>query len=132
MFARGRRSMMGKLIGLIADNHSQTVDGSDVPDVVLRAFDGTDLILHLGDAGSWGTLDRLATVAPVLAVAGGHNGEGPDTRVSGLTRVERLEGLRAGMVHDLVGRGAASETAKALQCKGAPRDALPALSRDEI
>src|ERR1700682_2614208 len=101
---------MGKRLGLIADNHSARPDGSDVPDAALRAFAGVDLILHLGDAGTWGTLDRLATVAPVIAVLGGHKGAADDPRVGGLTRVEEIEGLRVGMVHDLIGRGAATET----------------------
>src|SRR4029077_19464926 len=123
---------MGKRIGLIADNHSRTVDGADLPDAVLRAFDGADLILHLGDAGTWGTLDRLATVAPVLAVLRGHNGADPDLRVSGLTRIERIEGLRVGMVHDLVGRGAATETVSSLQFTGPPRQTVRALLGGDI
>jgi putative phosphoesterase len=123
---------MATRIGLIADNHSRTVDGADVPDAVLRAFDGADLILHLGDAGTWGTLDRLATVAPVLAVLGGHNGADPDVRVGGLTRIERIEGLRVGMVHDLVGRGVATETLTALRFNGPPREALRGLLGGDI
>jgi putative phosphoesterase len=118
---------MGMLIGFIADNHSRTEDGSDVPGGVLRAFEGADLILHLGDAGSWGTIDRLATVAPVIAVRGGHNGSGDDPRVRGLTCVERIEGLRVGMVHDLVARGATAESVPALRFKAAPRESLRAL-----
>jgi len=123
---------MGTRLGLIADNHSAQSDGSDLPDAVLRAFAGVDLILHLGDAGTWGTLDRLATVATVIAVRGGHNGSADDRRVGGLTRVEEIEGLRVGMVHDLVGRGAASETIKALQFNGTPRDALRSLLGTDI
>ena len=46
---------------VIADNHSGTSDGRDVPQSVLDAFTGVDLIVHCGDAGTWGTLDRLAT-----------------------------------------------------------------------
>jgi len=123
---------MGKRIGLIADNHSRTDDGSDLPDGVLRAFDGADLILHLGDAGSWGTFDRLATIAPVLAVLGGHNGADPDTRVRGLSRIEMIEGLRVGMVHDLVARGVTSESAPALRFTAAPRAALRALFAEDL
>jgi putative phosphoesterase len=123
---------MGKRIGLIADNHSRTDDGSDVPDGVLRAFDGADLILHLGDAGSWGTLDRLATIAPVVAVLGGHNGMDPDTRVGGLTRIETIEGLRVGMVHDLVTRGVTSESAPALRFIAAPRAALRTVFAEDV
>ena len=123
---------MGKRIGLIADNHSRTTDGADLPDAVLRAFEGVDLILHLGDAGSWGTLDRLGSVAPVIAVLGGHNGGGGDARVNGQTRLEEIEGLRVGMVHDLVERGAASETLKAVRLIGAPRESIRKLLGTDI
>src|SRR5256714_12837340 len=92
-------------IGVIADNHSRTADGSDVPQSVLDAFAGVALIVHCGDAGSWGTLDRLATVAPVIGVQGGHNGTGDDPRITGTKRVIDVDGLRAGVVHDLVLQG---------------------------
>lgn len=89
-------------IGIIADNHARTADGADLPQAVLDAFAGVDLIVHCGDAGSWGTLDRLATIAPVLGVKGGHNGESDDPRITGEKRVIDVDGLRAGVVHDLV------------------------------
>lgn len=89
-------------IGIIADNHSRTADGADLPQAVLDAFSGVDLIVHCGDAGSWGALDRLATVAPVVGVEGGHNGETADTRITGTKRVIDVGPLRAGIVHDLV------------------------------
>ena len=38
------------------------------PDSVLGALLGCDLILHCGDIDSLGVLDRLSTVAPVIAV----------------------------------------------------------------
>ena len=115
---------MGKRIGVIADNHSKSADGSDLPQQVLDAFAGVDLIVHCGDAGTWGTLDRLQAVAPVIAVQGGHNGAGDDARVAGLARVESIDGLRVGIVHDLVRQGAATETIKALRFNGSPRAAL--------
>lgn len=123
---------MGKRIGIIADNHSGQADGSDVPAGVLEAFAGADVILHCGDAGSWGTLDRLATIAPVVAVRGGHNGASDDARVGGVTRVETVDGLRIGMVHDLVRHGAATATLPALIFTGAPREALRALFGGDV
>ena len=98
-------------IGVIADNHSRTPDGSDVPQAVLDAFAGVDLIVHCGDAGSWGTLDRLETVAPVVGVLGGHNGTGDDARIQGDKRVIDVGGLRAGVVHDLVTQKITTESA---------------------
>src|SRR2546421_11456273 len=97
-------------IGVIADNHSRTSDGADLPQPVLEAFNGVDLIVHCGDAGSWGTLDRLASIAPVIGVRGGHNGEGEDARISGETRVIDIGGARAGGVHDLLEPGGAKES----------------------
>lgn len=101
---------MALRIGVIADNHSRQADGSDVPQQVLDAFAGVDLIVHCGDSGSWGTLDRLETVAPVVGVLGGHNGNGEDRRISGDRRVIDAGGLRAGVVHDLVSRGLTTES----------------------
>ena len=102
-------------IGVIADNHSGKPDGADVPQQVLDAFAGCDLIVHCGDAGSWGTFDRLETVAPVVAVLGGHNGNGDDRRIGGKKRVIDAGGLRAGVVHDLVSQGVTTESYPALK-----------------
>src|SRR3954464_2660219 len=60
-------------IGLIADDHNAHDDGNDLPGSVLKAFQGVDLIIHLGHMGfreilGRGVLDRLETVAPVLAI----------------------------------------------------------------
>jgi putative phosphoesterase len=99
-------------IGVISDNHSRTADGSDVPQEVLDAFAGSDLIVHCGDAGSWGTLDRLATVAPVVGVRAknGQNGAGDDDRIGGEWRVIDVEGMRVGVIHDLVTHGLTTES----------------------
>src|SRR4029077_6174263 len=69
---------------------------------------------------------------PVMAVLGGHNGAYPDTRVRGLSRVEVIEGLRVGMVHDLVSRGVTSESAPALRFTAAPRAALRTLFAEDL
>jgi putative phosphoesterase len=55
-----------KRIGFLADTHSAKNDGSDLPDSVLKAFKGVDLIVHLGDVGKKAILPRLAEVAPVM------------------------------------------------------------------
>lgn len=64
-------------IGFLADTHSRKADGSDLPDQVLSAFKGTDLIVHLGDIGQKGILARLGEVAPVLVPAGANKGYVP-------------------------------------------------------
>ena len=104
-------------IGLLSDDHNTREDGGDLPEEVLEAFRsaGCDLIVHLGHMGvrddtlGRGVLDRLATVAPVLAVrdysgkkAGGtYVTPAEGERVAGLTRVIEAGGFRIGAVHNL-------------------------------
>jgi putative phosphoesterase len=64
-------------IGFLADTHSRKADGSDLPQQVLDAFAGVDLIVHLGDIGQKGILERLRGVAPVLVPAGDNKGYVP-------------------------------------------------------
>ena len=54
----------GAVIGLISDTH-----GLMRPEV-LRALDGSDLIVHAGDVGKPEILDALKLLAPVVAVRG--------------------------------------------------------------
>jgi len=61
-------------IGFLADTHSNKADGSDLPQQVFDAFAGVDLIVHLGDIGRKGIIDRLGEVAPVLVPAGDDKG----------------------------------------------------------
>ena len=95
-------SFQGTVIGLLADSHSREKGGADLPQAVLDAFRGVDLIVHLGDMGMVGSLDRLADVAPVLALRGAH-AVGRHPRLAKGTR--RLESERAvvGAVFDLPG-----------------------------
>jgi putative phosphoesterase len=58
----------GPRIGVIADSHCVAGDGSDLPSSVLDAFAGCEAIVHRGDLTATAVLDRLATVAPVVAV----------------------------------------------------------------
>ena len=64
-------------VGFLADTHSNKPDGSDLPDEVLKAFKGVDLIVHLGDIGRKGILDRLQEVAPVWVPFGDDKGYVP-------------------------------------------------------
>ena len=68
-------------IGVIADTHGCREDGSDLPEQVLDAFAGVDLIVHCGDIGNLAILDRLETVAPVLALRGEADPPTADARV---------------------------------------------------
>jgi putative phosphoesterase len=61
----GESAPAPKRIGFLADTHSRKDDGSDLPDQALAAFAGCDLIVHLGDVGKEGVLNRLREIAPV-------------------------------------------------------------------
>lgn len=87
-------------IGLISDTHLAG-SASDLPDQVLLALDGVDLILHCGDLECLGVLDRLETVAPVLAVRGYEDPVESGQRLAFPTRVVAAEGINIGMVHDI-------------------------------
>jgi putative phosphoesterase len=84
-----------KRIGFIADTHCQQEDGSDLPEAAMQAFAGVDLIVHLGDTGKAGVLERLRSVAPVMAPKqGGYH-------------VIEAAGVRIGMTFDIKKQGAA-------------------------
>ncbi len=81
-------------LGLISDTH-----GILRPDA-LEALAGVDEILHAGDVGSAGVLEQLATVAPLLAVAGNMDPHlGPLGTLPGERLIERA-GHRLLLLHD--------------------------------
>ena len=53
-----------KSIGLVSDTHGL------LRDEALRALEGSDLIIHAGDMGKSEIIDKLKTIAPVVAVRG--------------------------------------------------------------
>jgi putative phosphoesterase len=110
----GVTSVEATRIGLIGDDHNAEEDGSDLPAEVLAAFEGVDLIVHLGHMGvreklARGVLDRLATVAPVLGVrdystdqdGNAYITPAEGSRVAGLTRVIEAGGLKIGALHNV-------------------------------
>lgn len=58
-------------LGIVSDTH-----GLLRPEVT-PALDGVDQILHLGDVGKVSILDELAKIAPVTAIRGNVDREGP-------------------------------------------------------
>jgi putative phosphoesterase len=63
---------MTTLVGVVADTHCpEFIDR--LPERVLVALQGVDLILHAGDITASSTLDQLAAIAPVEAVRGDHD-----------------------------------------------------------
>jgi hypothetical protein len=63
------------LIGIISDTHGL------VRPAVFEALKGVELILHAGDVGD-GVLAELSTIAPVRAVRGNTDPEGPELPMS--------------------------------------------------
>ena len=89
-----------KLVGLISDTHTAG-SGRDLPDAVMAALAGVDLILHCGDLECLGVLDYLETLAPVLAVRGYEDPTESGKRLAQTTRVVTVDEVRIGMVHDI-------------------------------
>ncbi|MGD9696521.1 MAG: metallophosphoesterase family protein [Thermoleophilia bacterium] len=106
-------------IGVVADSHvGEFIDA--LPEGVLEALDGCDLILHAGDLSVPSVLDDLAALAPVVAVHGDH-----DT-LGGLalprTAVVHAGGHRIGLTH---GRRAAPLDASVIAASVAAGRDLP-------
>lgn len=90
-------------IGVLADTHIPSRSKS-LPEALLKAFVGVDLILHAGDVLTPEVLASLASIAPTVAVAG--NNDPPDLALSLGTQKELLlNGYRIGLIHGHVGDG---------------------------
>jgi putative phosphoesterase len=81
-------------IGVISDTH-----GLLRPEVV-PALTGVDQILHLGDVGKISILCELEKIAPVTAIRGNIDREGPCANLPE-TEVALAEGRYIYMLHDL-------------------------------
>ncbi len=81
-------------IGVISDTHGLLRPGA------VAALAGCDRIVHAGDVGTKDVLEALRRLAPVVAVRGNVDTDGP---VSGLPETLRLDlaGHRVLVVHDL-------------------------------
>jgi putative phosphoesterase len=81
-------------IGVISDTH-----GLLRPEVLPR-LEGVETILHLGDVGDPKILDTLREIAPVTAVRGNIDTEGPCSRLPE-TEVLLIEGGCLYLLHDI-------------------------------
>ena len=81
-------------LGIISDTH-----GLLRPEV-LKALKGVDHILHLGDVGKIHILDELRKIAPLTAIRGNVDREGPCAKLPE-TEVFLAEGHYIYMLHDL-------------------------------
>lgn len=89
-----------RTIGVISDTHGL------LREEALRALDGSDLILHAGDVGDGGILERLADIAPVRAVRGNTDRGAlarnlPETEVVDLSAGASGAGPLAYLIHQL-------------------------------
>lgn len=125
-------------IALLSDTHFMAEDGGDVPQPLLDALAGADLIVHLGHISSPGALDRFETVAPVLAVQTELDdklmgerlaAETDSGRTRGYTRMIEAEGVRIGLVHDFSDHGV---TAPLIEANGTRQLSFPDVPMDDI
>ena len=82
-------------LGIISDTH-----GLLRPEVA-PALAGVDRILHLGDVGKTSILDELEKIAPVTAIRGNVDREGPCAKLPETEVVLAEPGLYLYMLHDL-------------------------------
>jgi hypothetical protein len=81
-------------VGVISDTHGL------VRPEALAALTGSALIIHAGDVGGREVLERLETVAPVVAVRGNNDG-GAWARSLPEHETVEIGGLRLHVLHDL-------------------------------
>lgn len=82
------------MIGLISDTH-----GLLRPEA-LRALEGSNLVIHAGDVGDPGILEKLRGLAPVIAVRGNVDTE-PWTRALPETEVVETGSATIYVLHDV-------------------------------
>jgi putative phosphoesterase len=83
-----------KVIGLVSDTH-----GLLRPEAI-KALTGADLILHAGDIGTREVLERLQSLAPVVAVRG-NNDRGDWAKAIPEREVTQVGSVSIYMLHDL-------------------------------
>ena len=93
--AEGRR-----LVGVIADTHGL------VRPEAMDALGGADLILHAGDIGNPAVIEKLGSIAPVIAIRGNVD-TGEWAKAFPESRVTEIDGLSVFMLHNLKELGSA-------------------------
>jgi uncharacterized protein len=84
---------LSSLIGIISDTH-----GLLRPEAI-KALRGVDHILHAGDVGDPSILDSLSAIAPLSAIRGNIDAQGPCSHLPA-TEVIDLHGHTFYMLHD--------------------------------
>jgi putative phosphoesterase len=83
-------------IGVISDTHATSL--AEVPDRILHAMAGVDLIIHAGDFVAWDVLDGLKQLGEVKAVQGNMDSE-ELKRLLPEKEILEVEGRRIGIIH---------------------------------
>lgn len=96
------------IIGVVSDTH---LLDRPVPDRVLEALEGSDLILHAGDILEMAVIEQLSCIAETLAVRGNMD-HGEVKRTLPVKRLVEVEGFRIGLTH---GYGAPSRITRKVQ-----------------
>jgi len=91
-------------LGLLSDTHLTSKGSRGIPDVLMRAFQGVDAILHGGDVVDVDCLAPLTQLAPLYVVAGNNDPDDFGLRY-GWRRALRWQGWRIGLVHGDQGPG---------------------------
>jgi putative phosphoesterase len=82
------------VVGVISDTHGLLLPGA------IKALHGVDLIIHAGDIGNTGVMDKLKSMAPVVAVRGNMDMK------KGLRKLPETEAIQVGdvllyIIHDI-------------------------------
>jgi putative phosphoesterase len=89
-------------IGLISDSHSRRK--TELPQPILAAFHGVELILHAGDICDLAYLSALGEIANVEAVAGNNENDAME-ELLGFKKIIEVGNRRIGVVHGHRGKG---------------------------
>ncbi|HOR86420.1 MAG TPA: metallophosphoesterase [Bacillota bacterium] len=84
-------------IGVISDTHIRS-SAKLLPNIIFKAFDGVEMILHAGDILIDEVIIELETIAPVYAVAG-NNDDYDMLYKYGTKRIIEVNGKRIGLTH---------------------------------
>ena len=90
-------------IGVISDTHIPS-RGKVIPDIVLKAFKGVDMIIHAGDFLKDYVIYELEEIAPVHAVAGNNDDFFIQNKL-GKKRILEVGDVRIGITHGDIGNG---------------------------
>jgi putative phosphoesterase len=82
------------LIGVVSDTHGRLQTSA------VKALEGVDLIIHAGDIDTPGILNKLQTIAPVVAVRGNMD-RGAWAQNLSETEMVEIEKVRIYVLHDI-------------------------------